>query len=190
MVNKCPKCGRDTLSVDYLCERCRTRSIFDALLEQIEKRMKVSGVPPRYLHASLSDFKEEYDTEAGLFIMGPVGCGKTHLLAALCRNHLLKACKCYFINAPLFFADLKANLDKSHDKIKFVSEVPYLFIDDIGAERVTDYVFEIWYRILEARYSNMLYTSVTLNSVDTLDERLFRRLRDSTKLVEMEENEV
>ena len=190
MEGRCPKCGKPTVSEDYLCADCCNVNIFDALLEQIEKRMKASGIPPRYLHASLVDFQEEYDTEIGLFIMGPVGCGKTHLLAALCRNHLLKAHKCRFINAPLFFAELKADLDKSHDKIKYVSEVPYLFIDDIGAERVTDYIFEIWYRILETRYSNMLYTSVTLNSVDTLDERLFRRLRDSTKLIEMEENEV
>lgn len=186
---KCPKCRKnDAVEVEgdfHYCYSCQEKMYLSEMKTQIRDRMKAVGVPLRYLDAKLSDFDEEYPADKGLLLLGPVDTGKTHLLAALCRNKLLTGHKCMFIKAPMFFAELRENLDNSHKLIRLACTVEHLFIDDLGAEKTTEFVFDTWYRILDHRYSEMMYTSVTLNTVNTLDDRIFRRLRDSMNLVEM-----
>jgi DNA replication protein DnaC len=185
---KCPECGKkNALYSDgewHICSDCFDKINLAEIEKTIEKRMFVCGVPKRFLSAKLSDFKKQYRTDKGLFILGPVDTGKTHLLSALCRNKILNRQSCFFVNAPEFTAILKNNLAVSHQLIDKARFCKNLFIDDLGVEQSSDFVFEVWYRIINHRYNEMSYTSVSMNTINSLDQRLFRRLRDSTELIE------
>jgi len=189
---KCPICNKnDAIKVQFkddyhICPSCFEKRRRESIAPHIQNRMKNVGVPSRYLGAWLTDFpKLDLDIDKPYFIIGPVDTGKTHLLAALVKEHLFLSRHCAWIKAPMFFADVRESPDRGSKLLKQISNVPYLFIDDLGAERLTDWVFECWYRIIDYRYSEEKYTSVTLNKVDNLDERLFRRLRDMTTLLEL-----
>ncbi len=192
---KCPRCNKnDAVKIQFkddfsICPDCFEKMRREAIAPHIENRMKHVGVPSRYLGAWLTDFpKLDLDIDKPYFIIGPVDTGKTHLLAALVKEQLLKQKRCIWIKAPMFFADVRESPDRGAKLLKQITAIPYLFIDDLGAERLTDWVFECWYRIIDYRYSEQKYTSVTLNKVDNLDERLFRRLRDMTTLLEMNDD--
>ena len=190
---KCPVCGKnDAIKIQFrndyhICRECFEKRRRQAIAPHIEERMKKVGVPLRYRDAWITDFPSlTLDINQPYFIIGPVDTGKTHLLAALLKEHLFLQQRCIWIKAPMFFASVRDSLNQGDHLMKQICNTPYLFIDDLGAERITDWVFECWYRIIDYRYSENKYTSVTLNKIDNLDERLFRRLRDMTQLLELE----
>jgi DNA replication protein DnaC len=55
-----------------------------------------------------------------------------------------------------------SNISES-DSLKCYQKNEVLIIDDLGAEKLTDYVIQAWYSIIDYRYSNMLPTVITSN---------------------------
>lgn len=126
----------------------------------------------------LKDFYDHYDgitPQKGLYLHGSFGSGKTYLIYALLNE--LKASKRVDYTAiyyPKALSDLKDDWDSYSEKIYEYSNVPILFLDDIGAESVSEWGRdEVLGTILQSRMNSKLPTFFTSNlTIDELERHL------------------
>lgn len=133
------------------------------------------GVPKRFWHCSLENFEGKLPRRRPMFITGPAGTGKTHLAVAYLREEIIAqgAEQCKFLEAVELFLELRDSFrrDSPEDEeriIKTYTSKPFLVIDDLGAEKVSDYVRQSLYFVINRRYGEELPTVVTSNL--TLDQ--------------------
>lgn len=91
----------------------------------------------------------------GLLLFGSVGTGKT-FAAACIANALLEK------NYSVVMVSLVTLIDSADDIIRRMDDIDLLILDDLGAERSTDYGFERIYAVADARYRSgkpVIYTS-------------------------------
>ena len=94
----------------------------------------------------VTNFIKEYDPNKrskGLYLHGNFGCGKTYILSAMANELTKKHYSTETVYFPTLLRDLKNNFDSLGDTIDYLSNVDILIIDDIGAEKVTDWGREI-----------------------------------------------
>ena len=165
--------------------------------------MQSAGVPLRYLGARLDDFSPGLRpclNDAGLLLHGPTGGGKTHLACALLAD-ALPALAYYtehrgyvrfdavWTTVPNVLASLRQSYSDSaiqseHEIIRDLIRPPLLVLDDLGAEKTTDWSLGTLYQIISTRINNMALTIVTTNltlpELNTFDARLASRLAGMT----------
>ncbi len=114
----------------------------------------------------------------GIYLNGNFGSGKSYLIASL-FNELAKLNKeSAIIYFPEFLRSLKENFNnnnsESKDLFNQIKEVPLLLIDDIGAEKLTDWSRdEILGSILQYRMDYKLPTFFTSNlTIEELENHL------------------
>lgn len=116
----------------------------------------------------LKEFYDKYDgiTELkGLYLHGSFGSGKTYLIYVLLNElHLNKKIDYIALYFPDILRTLKEDWSIYNEKIELYSTVPILFIDDIGAESVSEWGRdEVLGTILQNRMNNHLTTFFTSN---------------------------
>ena len=130
----------------------------------------------------------QLDTGRGLWFMGPVGTGKT-TLAMLVSKAALKAGRSVAIySLPRLLNEIRDThrAERSHvDLLDRLTAVDLLHIDDVGAERTTDWVLEELYSIVNARYEDQRSIVITTNILDR--EALCEQITERTvsRLTEM-----
>lgn len=141
----------------------------------------------KYILNFIKNYKKE--AQKGLYLHGNFGCGKTYLIAALFNELAKKGEKCAIIYFPEFLRTLKASFQKNEedevtfsDKYEYIKKIPYLLIDDIGAENVTSWGRdEILGTLLQYRMNENLKTFFTSNLTIT---ELETHLSSSSKSIE------
>lgn len=129
-----------------------------------------------------------------LVLFGSVGCGKTHLAAAICNARLddpdLGPIG-KFVTCPDLLAQLRAGYDDGtyETTLTMYRDIPLLVLDDFGSEyrkrpangdSGPSWAEEQLYLILNHRYVHEFETVVTSNApVDSLNVRLRDRLLDT-----------
>jgi len=126
----------------------------------------------------IKDYYDKFDpytTNKGLYLHGNFGTGKTYLLAALLNELKNK----YGVNAEIVYVPellrkLKENLGLVGDKLYYLENVDILLLDDIGAEKVTEWGRdEILGTILQTRMNNGMPTFFTSNlNIPELEKHL------------------
>jgi DNA replication protein DnaC len=126
----------------------------------------------------------------GLFLTGESGCGKTHYCVALMHTLAVEhGIEVRYENAGSLLTRLRDYYSEKKDEedfseqafIKYLVNVPVLLLDDIGVERVTDWVRDKIYEIVDGRftrYKPTLYTSnVNANDLSrSLSDRITSRM--------------
>lgn len=138
-------------------------------------------IPRRYLAADLlTDVPYlEFGQESSYYIHGPSGVGKTHTLCAMVRERALSRFDrrdCFFISIDDLLAEIKSRYERprrvdSEDEDEaradafttHLKEVDILALDDLGAERATEWVIGELYSIINSRYSEMRITYISSN---------------------------
>ena len=121
-------------------------------------------------------FANDYPlVERGLLFIGIPGVGKTHLSVAILKHLMLnKSADCLFIS----FQELLQKIRDSYNPVSLstesqvlqpVLETSVVLIDDLGANRVTDWVEDTVTYILNHRYNEKLPTILTSNLPDDSD---------------------
>jgi DNA replication protein DnaC len=113
--------------------------------------------------------ESQLDAGLGLWFMGPPGTGKT-TLAMLVSQAALKAGRSVAIySLPRLLNEIRDThrAERSHvDLLDRLTEVDLLHIDDVGAERTTDWVLEELYSIVNGRYEDERSMVITTNILD------------------------
>jgi len=119
-----------------------------------------------------------------LLLVGPCGCGKTHLAAAIANQRLDNDEAVFFTTVPDFLDTLRAALaspERYTTLNAWAREVDLLVLDDLGAQQPSSWSNEKLLQLLEYRATLALPTIITAipKEIQGLDERLRSRLTDS-----------
>lgn len=190
----CPLCdgtGWKPTEVDGVrrVERC------ECWREQVkENRLASAGIPKRYQHCTIDNFtayNESLERAAfearclaeqfpvvshGLFFEGQPGVGKTHLAVAVLKEVVRTS------GARGLFADTRDLLrlirntynpstrTTEQDVLRPVMTADLLILDDLGAEKTSEWVEETMNLIVNTRYSQECVTIFTSNYPDIPDD--------------------
>lgn len=101
----------------------------------------------------------------GLFIHGVRGTGKTKLAAIIANERARAGHPVLFASVPDLMADIRASFDggKTAETVQTVKEAPFLVLDDLGSEKMSEWVGEQLFCIVNHRYNERLQTVVTSN---------------------------
>lgn len=221
--NVCLECGgtgwKSTISED---EKRVTRC--NCFLRSHSKRLlDSSGIPARYVNCDFGSYQAENSAalataritvekwvnqypidRTGLLMVGPSGVGKTHLSVAAIRDLMEKGIHCLFCD----YRELLKRIQNSYnpsvqatelDVLRPVFETEVLLLDDLGAVKPSEWVWDTVSLILNNRYNDNRTTIITTNFMDgparnvqgtqaagreeTLGDRIGERMR--SRLFEM-----
>jgi DNA replication protein DnaC len=141
--------------------------------------LKNQGIPKRYLDADLAidfpKFSETFAPDKSYYLYGKTGCGKTRMLCAMLKERSLARRNgiktCLFISVSDMLRQIKSAFDADPDEaesnvdslVTQMQEVDILALDDIGAEKITDWTLGEIYAVINHRYNEMLVTYIASN---------------------------
>jgi len=207
---KCEKCKvrpkvRINGELRKWCERCvhiYNRMVTREYSIENTELTIATYVEPLYSNATIMDFDDKIRQQVArlgdndLFLFGPVGTGKTHLMAALLRLYYFQGYTCSKINFDDFCVQVRSTMSPASKKTEWDMIEPLknddlLVIDDLGlrAKMETDFAYVTLYSILNKRQERMLPTFISSNkSIEqlgqTFDARIASRLRTAV-VIEM-----
>lgn len=203
-------CKKERSSCSELCGGYRVlRALYN--LSRIPERYRYSIVLEANMDdlpafEALNEYKEKVLEKVkageGLYIWGKsTGCGKTSWACKIMSYYFRKIAfdtglenEGLYIFLPTFLEDLRDNYDSKdpdfEQVLSMVKNCKLLIIDDIGAERVTEWVRERMVSIINTRSSNGLCTIYTSNLspkelTNELGDRIASRVLGSSKVVEI-----
>lgn len=137
--------------------------------------LQYSGVPKLFGECTFESYRgnEKLVTDliaiAGsdnhVVIRGNTGCGKTHLAVAMIQGQ--SSSRARFITVPDLLLKIRSSFNggaESEDEIiSRYSEIPVLALDDLGAEKVSEFAITTLYIILDRRIRECRKTIITTN---------------------------
>jgi DNA replication protein DnaC len=128
------------------------------------------------------DIGERLDRGDGAWLMGDVGTGKTSLAMLVSKAALEAGHSVAIYSMPRLLARIRRTYDAESGEDGYLSffdrltSVDLLHIDDLGAEKRTDWVLEQLYAIVDRRYEEQRSMVVTTNlDVPALEEQIGER---------------
>lgn len=147
----------------------------------------------------IKNYQKIKQTGKGLFFYGEAkGSGKTRLAVSV-GNALIKSCNqsVRFLTTINLLNKIKASFDDneiSTDKLIYeLTEIDVLILGDIGAEKPSEWVNNIFYTIINDRMSAKKITMFTSNTnveALNLDERIKSRIDKMTIPIKMPEESI
>jgi DNA replication protein DnaC len=155
------------------------------------ERPPVTEIEPQVVAATrrfADSIERQLDPGHGLWFMGPVGTGKTTLAMLVSKAALSAGRSVAIYSLPRLLNEIRDThrAERSHvDLLDRLTAVDLLHIDDVGAERTTDWVLEELYSIVNARYEDKRSMVITTNILDR--EALCEQISERTvsRLTEM-----
>jgi len=180
---------------------------YQSELEAVRSAARAAGlrrqIPALYVDASVSDLhpallaslRGALVTPGGFYLHGSAGTGKTHAVAAVLMDAVGSdaiAGGVAWANVPRLIEDIRRGFDTAHKPVFRGLDVfdGLLLLDDLGAEKPSDWVRERLYCIINNRYENRLPTGVTSNlGIDQLagqvGSRVASRLCEMCEVIEL-----
>lgn len=125
------------------------------------------------------------DPYGWLLLVGPNGCGKTHLAAAIANKCLDSGSMVLFAVVPDLLAHLRAafapTAPEGYDQLfAKMREAELLVLDDLGAHQSSPWASEKLFQLLNYRYNSQYPTVITANKngLGSIDDRVLSRLSD------------
>lgn len=186
------------LPPNELCESCYAQKEHAEEVKREADRIKLafsdSMMTPRFLEKRFDNFqvsernRKAYEAAVnfdpsnsegqGILFYGTFGIGKTHLAAAIANRHMGKTPLLY-ISCPDLLAEVRdaMNTKGAPNRLAIAKGVRLLILDDIGAEKPSEWVRETLFLLVNHRYEHKLPTIMTTNcAMDELDTKLGGRI--------------
>lgn len=129
--------------------------------------------------AAILEFCKNYvpgSKQKGIYLYGPLGVGKSHMMAAAANKLAEKGISTLMIYVPDFFREMKSSIQDQtlNEKLEVLKKVQVLILDDIGAETISQWERdEILGAVLQSRMVKGLPTLYTSNKdYNSLEEHL------------------
>jgi DNA replication protein DnaC len=175
---RCPQCRGTGFVADPGADRfAPRRRCSHLLLAEAVVRFDQAMLPARFAAAAATPFRHrdesqlvamgaamdvlrDFDPEAenrGLVLYGPVGRGKTHLMAYLVRRLVFeRRVRARFVEFSHLLSELKASFDRGTAAAELVDplvEVDVLVIDELGKGRSTEWELTVIDELVSRRYN-------------------------------------
>jgi DNA replication protein DnaC len=182
-MKKCNKCNR-SYSREY-CDYCsrESRWNFNKSIKSFSPRIQqdLTNIDIEVNQNELTHVRRG----GGLYLTGPVGCGKT-LYAAKMMSESIRLTyieqigpKLHtFINVSHVLDVIRSSYDsESTETFDHYASVDFLILDDFGVEKLTEWSVEKLYQIINHRYEFLMPVIFTSNlTVSELAERIGDRI--------------
>ena len=189
---KFQRCPNHPVATDFsMHERLRRFGNLDAYREMTFDTFQARHFNHNYTEAIVNSLRASKQQAQGyatnpqgwIVFSGPVGCGKTHLAAAI-ANHRLEQCgeMAVFLTAPDLLDALRGAIDQRgessfDDYFYRIRTAPLLVLDDLGVENPTNWAKEKLFQLLNHRHAGAQPTVITTNTdIDELDPRIGSRM--------------
>lgn len=167
-------------------KRCRLY-VEHQMRERVKRWRTVSGALPQDLSYQFSNFPSEQrlkypkllayaedfanrfevgQTKSGLYVFGPPGVGKTHLVLAVVNRLNERGIPCLFVRSDSIFDKMRHIIADNGDlepMLEAYATSPVLVIDEFAQERANDFTLEKLFRIVNHRFHSHLPTWFTSN---------------------------
>lgn len=114
-------------------------------------------------HRYVDNFPEMKKRGKGLLLYGPVGTGKTHAAACIANELINQGRPCLVTNFARITNTLQGMFEGKQRYLDDFNRLDLLVIDDLAAERDTDYMNEMIFNIVDSRYRSGKPLIVTTN---------------------------
>ena len=159
----------------------------------VEKLLQEARVPARYARCELATFEHDMNTQReafrratrfveafpavdkGLVLYGPHGVGKTHLAVGILKEVIrTKGGRGYFFETRELLKLVRDTYNRSTEETEMevlapVLDADLLVLDDLGAEKTSEWVQETLGLVVNTRYNAKRATIFTSNLVDSPD---------------------
>src|SRR5918994_164375 len=151
-----------------------------------EPIVSLDPVVLRRVRAFVRSIDDHLEAGQGLWFDGPVGTGKTSLAVLVAKAARDAGRSFAMYPVPLLLAEIKRTFDRdSGDNylafFRRLCSVDLLVLDDLGAEKQTEWVLEQLFSIVNERWQDRRSVVVTTNIPDPDPESAGRLLRASAR---------
>jgi len=129
----------------------------------------IDAMVVRAVRAFCEQIEEKLDAGRGLWLMGDVGTGKTTLAMLVSKAALHGGRSVAIYSLPKLLARVRRTYDAGPGEDSYlelferITSVDLLHIDDLGAEKSSDWVLEQLYALVNERYEAQRSILVTTN---------------------------
>lgn len=128
------------------------------------------------------NFKTYRESGQGLLLYGAVGTGKTFYAACIANRLIDDGYGVYMTNFASLTNRIQATFDERQEIIESMNHYSLLIIDDLGAERNSDFMRETVFNIIDSRYRSglpfIITTNLTADEIKKPQEISYQRIYD------------
>ncbi|WP_341520731.1 ATP-binding protein [Pseudomonas sp. G.S.17] len=190
-IQPCRFCQWEALNVSPPGSEPRAVALAQLEAERLNVRLVASGITPRFIGSTFENYQAEggslaervrvkcqayadhfethYADGRSLILSGNVGTGKTHLASSIVQTVIRKhGAEALIISVSELVRVAKGTMSKGstytdRDVIEELANVDLLVIDEIGAQKGSDYELGLIHEVIDRRYQLVVPTVVVSN---------------------------
>ncbi|BBA50936.1 primosomal protein DnaI [Fusobacterium varium] len=163
--------------------------------ENTNINMDKTDIHDRHLRIGLkfvTEFLKNKNMKGGIYFYGSVGTGKTYTTACIANKLIENSYTVLILNLGLYFLKLRSEWAEGElETLKLVEKCDLLIIDDLGTEKVSEFVLEKTFNLIDrrcvAKKPMIISSNLSLDEVaKTYNDRIADRIKEICVQVNVE----
>lgn len=156
----------------------KSREVCFRTYEVKPENQRVFGIAQKYVE----NFDEMYEQSQGMLFWGDVGTGKSYTAAAIANELMERMNPVIMTSFVKLLQDMQGFDTDNGSYMNRLNRAKLLIIDDLGAERGSDYTLEKVYDIIDSRYRTgkpvIFTTNLTMQQMKECTDIRYNRIYD------------